>query len=99
MMDIPEQWAKVLADHYLDPIDPDALHVDPADRSRYVLFERNAPCYEARTWVSFHENPEDAGHYALNQEGSEDWSPVALLDLQTGKVYIPQTIVWRDDSA
>lgn len=83
-----EDFEAILAERFLPPIEADCFLADHS--GRYVLFERGRD----NTWLSWHESPDDAGRYTLNQEYAEDWSPELLLDTQTGAILVPGGIVW-----
>ncbi len=85
---------QAIQDHYLPPLDSESLDDDGGfGDGRYILLERS---HYGRTWASSHASPEGASYYTLNQEYAEDWAATVLIDRETGKQLIPDSIIWRE---
>lgn len=82
---------EILGEYSLPSIDTEASEGIPSpDQPRFILFERNTPAYDSRTWVTGHESPEEAAEYALGQEEPGDWETVCLWDRETDAVMEPR---------
>lgn len=69
-----------LADQY--PGDYDASDHDASNADRWALIERSQ--VNGSYWLTTHESPADAADYNTTQDDADDWTPLLLVDLDTG---------------
>jgi hypothetical protein len=68
------------------PSDAEEVRADP---DRYLLIEGNCRGSDPCHWFTGHATLEDAADYWTRQEYREDWDPIVLVDLDTGRRYDP----------
>lgn len=71
----------VLANEYDLPFNDEAHGSIFDGTERYMLVESNQRGSSPPNWVTYHDWPDDAADYYINQEYAEDWEVEAIFDL------------------
>lgn len=77
-------WAEVVAANEYDARDDSLTSLEIDGKKRFVLVERSR--YDGSFYCTDHSSKEDAASYHDNQESADDWTILALHDLDTGEV-------------